>query len=85
VTTDIVPTDILPINILPIDILPIDIVTTDILPTDILPTDILPMLHINKWLTANVMITSASLDKNCLNRTLLSSSYTTATCVGMNL
>jgi len=30
--------------------------------------DILPMPHINKWLNANkVIITSASLDTNCLN------------------
>ena len=44
------------------------------------------MLHINKWLAADVMTISASLDKTCLNRTLLSScSYTTATAVGMNL
>ena len=49
--------------------------------------DILPMYRINKWLTANsVMITSASLHKNCLNRSLLCScSYRTVTAVGLSL
>jgi hypothetical protein len=40
----------------------------------------LQMAHIDKWLTADGMITGAAVDKNCLNRTLLSSgSYRTAT------
>ena len=48
--------------------------------------DILPMYHINKWLTAKVIVTSVSLHKNCLNITLLcSSSYRTVTAVGLNL
>jgi hypothetical protein len=63
-----------------------DILPIDILPMDILQIDILPMLHINKWLTTNVMITSASLDKHYLKTTFLSScSYTTATSLGRNL
>jgi hypothetical protein len=38
------------------------------------------MVHIKKWLTADGMITGASVDKNGLKRTLLSSgSYRTAT------
>ena len=83
---DILSIDILPMDILPMDILPIDILPIDILPMDIFSMDILPMPHINKWLTANVTITSASLDKNCLNRTLLPScSYTTAISLGINL
>ena len=48
--------------------------------------DILPMYHINKWLTAKFMVTSISLHKKNLNRTLLSScSYTTVTAAGLNL
>jgi hypothetical protein len=40
----------------------------------------LQIVHINKWLTADGMITGAAVDKNCWNRSLLSSgSYRTAT------
>jgi hypothetical protein len=44
------------------------------------------MVHIDRWLTANGMITAASLDKHCVNRILLSAfSYTAGTAVGLNL
>jgi len=56
-----------------------------LVPPVITIADILPMSHINNWLTAKVVVTSASLDKNCLYRTLLSScSHTTVTAVGLN-
>ena len=59
----------------------------DLLPPVRLSGDILPKPHIDTWLTANnIMITCASVDKNCLNRLLFAScSYTTATTVGFVL
>jgi hypothetical protein len=42
--------------------------------------NILQVVRINKWLTADGMITGVAVDKNCLDRNLLSSgSYGTAT------
>jgi hypothetical protein len=44
------------------------------------------MVHIYRWLTANGMITAASLDEHFVNRTVLCvCSYTAGTAGGLNL